>query len=70
MNTPCGVTIISAMGGYTMENSTVLMCALKENDTEHFQKCVLEKDPAAFIILRDLLGLWETDSEHINSRIG
>lgn len=43
-------TIISAMGWHTMENKTVLICALKENETENFQEHALGKDPAAFII--------------------
>lgn len=33
-----------------MENKTVLICALKENETENFQERALGKDPAAFII--------------------
>lgn len=52
-NSPRGVTIVRATGGYTMENKTVLMCALKENETECFQKRVLEKDSAAFIIFSE-----------------
>ncbi len=52
-NSPRGVTIVRATGGYTMENKTVLMCALKENEAEHFQKRVLEKDSTAFIIFSE-----------------
>ena len=52
-NSPRGVTIVRATGGYTMENKTVLMCALKENEAEHFQKRVLEKDRTAFIIFSE-----------------
>ena len=52
-NSPRGVTIVRATGGYTMENKTVLMCALKENEAECFQKRVLEKDPTAFIIFSE-----------------
>lgn len=52
-NSPCGVTIVRATGGYTMENKTVLMCALKENEAERFQKRVLEKDRTTFIIFSE-----------------
>ena len=52
-NSPRGVTIVRATGGYTIENKTVLMCALKENEAECFQKRVLEKDPTAFIIFSE-----------------
>ena len=40
-NSPRGVTIVRATGGYTMDNKTVLMCALKENEADFFQKRVL-----------------------------
>ena len=36
-----------------MEDKMVLMCALKENEAESFQKRVLEKDSAAFIIFSE-----------------
>ena len=52
-NSPRGVTIVRATGGYTMENKTVLMCALKETEAESFQKRVQEKDPTAFIIFSE-----------------
>lgn len=52
-NSPRGVTIVRATGGYTMDNKTVLMCALKENEAEFFQKRVLEKDSTAFIIFSE-----------------
>lgn len=52
-NSPRGVTIVKATGGYTMEDKMVLMCALKENEAESFQKRVLEKDSAAFIIFSE-----------------
>lgn len=52
-NSARGVTVVRATGGYTMENKTVLMCALKENEAEGFQKRVLEKDASAFIIFSE-----------------
>lgn len=52
-NSPRGVTIINAKGGYTMNNKNILMCALKESEIEIFQKRILEIDPAAFIIFSE-----------------
>ena len=52
-NSPRGVTIVRATGGYTMEDKTVLMCALKENEAECFQRRVQEKDASAFIIFSE-----------------
>lgn len=50
---PRGVTIFDAIGAYTMEEKNVLMCALKEHETEKFQKRILEIDPGAFIIFSE-----------------
>ncbi len=47
---PRGVTIIDVVGGYTGENKTMLMCALKESELPPFQKKILDVDPTAFII--------------------
>ena len=52
-NSPRGVTIFDAMGGYTMEDRNVLMCALKENEIDKFQKRILELDSGAFIIFSE-----------------
>lgn len=52
-NSARGVTIVRAIGGYTMENKVVLMCALKENEAECFQRRVQEKDASAFIIFSE-----------------
>ena len=48
-----GVTLFEAKGGYTMENKKVLMCALKENEIENFQKSILKIDSKAFIIFSE-----------------
>ena len=50
---PRGVTIMNATGAYTMTNKNVLICALKENETEKFQKLILDIDKQAFIIFMD-----------------
>lgn len=50
---PRGVTIIDALGAYTMENRKVLMCALKENEIIEFQKKILQMDPNAFLIFSE-----------------
>ena len=47
---PRGVTILDALGAYTMEERNVLMCALKESEIIDFQKKILEVDDLAFII--------------------
>lgn len=50
---PRGVTIINAVGAYSMENKIVLMCALKENEIAEFQRKILEIDETAFIIFSE-----------------
>ncbi len=52
-NSPRGVTIINATGGYTMSGKNVLICALKESETEKFQKRILSVDSSAFIIFSE-----------------
>ena len=47
---PRGVTIIDAKGAYTMEDTTVLVCALKASEADAFQKKLLAIDPEAFVI--------------------
>ena len=47
---PRGVTIIDAVGAYTMEKKKVLMCALKDSEVIDFQKKILDVDDEAFII--------------------
>lgn len=48
-----GVTIINALGAYTMESKQVLICALKENEMPRFQKDISAIDPQAFIIFSE-----------------
>ncbi len=50
---PRGVTIIDVVGGYTMEEKQMLVCALKENEIPPFQKKILAIDPDAFIIFSE-----------------
>lgn len=50
---PRGVTILDAVGAYTMENKQVLMCALKESELPPFQKKILSIDKDAFIIFSE-----------------
>ena len=47
---PRGVTIISSTGAYTMEEKSVLLCALKEKEMPQFQKKILDFDKNAFIV--------------------
>ena len=50
---PRGVTVVNAAGGYTGKNVNVLMCAMKENEVDLFQKRIIEADPKAFVIYTD-----------------
>lgn len=50
---PRGVTIFDVIGAYTLENKTMLMCALKDNETPEFQKKILDIDAEAFIIFSE-----------------
>ena len=50
---PRGVTIIDAIGAYTMEKRQVLLCALKENEMPAFQKKILEFDEHAFVVFSE-----------------
>ncbi len=45
-----GVTIIDAVGAYTMEEKHMLVCAMKENEMYEFQKKVMSVDKDAFIV--------------------
>lgn len=45
-----GVTIIDAVGAYTMNEKKVLVCAMKENEMPSFQNKVLTLDKDAFIV--------------------
>lgn len=49
-HSPRGITILDAIGAYTMEDKKVLMCALKESEIPGFQSDILSLDPNAFII--------------------
>ncbi len=49
-SSPRGVTIIDAIGAYTMDERTVLLCALKENEIPEFERKVLELDRNAFVV--------------------
>lgn len=50
---PRGVTIVDAVGAYTMEKREMLVCALKANEIKEFQAKILEIDPTAFIIFSE-----------------
>lgn len=50
---PRGVTLLDSKGGYTMNNNSVLICALKEHEAIVFQERILKLDPNAFIIFSE-----------------
>ena len=45
-----GVTIVNAVGAYTMKDKKVLICAMKENEMPNFRNKVLMIDKDAFIV--------------------
>lgn len=47
---PRGVTIIDAVGAYTKDKKQMLFCALKESESDAFQRKILEIDAEAFIV--------------------
>ncbi|MBR3692124.1 MAG: YitT family protein [Clostridia bacterium] len=54
-----GVTELSAVGGYTGEGRTVLLCAVSLSQTAELTCAVRESDPGAFVILteaREMVG--------------
>jgi uncharacterized membrane-anchored protein YitT (DUF2179 family) len=71
-NSPRGVTIIDAVGGYTMTNKNVLVCALKENEAV---KQSISTLLTAFCNLHELLTsqieisiiLYRTSAKHSNT---
>ena len=50
---PRGVTLIDVKGMYTNEAKQMLFCALKESESEKFQKKILEMDDKAFIVFSE-----------------
>lgn len=50
---PRGVTIIDVVGAYTKEPKKMLFCALKESESEIFQRKILDIDPEAFIVFSE-----------------
>jgi hypothetical protein len=71
-DSPRGVTIIDAVGGYTMTNKNVLVCALKENEAV---KQSISTLLTAFCNLHELLTsqieisiiLYRTSANHSNT---
>lgn len=50
---PRGVTLIDVKGVYTDTEKKMLFCALKESETESFQKKILSIDETAFIVFSE-----------------
>ncbi|MBR3941736.1 MAG: YitT family protein [Clostridia bacterium] len=50
---PRGVTLLEAKGMYTETKKQMLFCALKESESEAFQKKILEMDPESFIVFSE-----------------
>lgn len=52
-SSPRGVTLLDAKGVYTNTTKKMLFCALKESETEKFQKNILQIDGEAFIVFSE-----------------
>lgn len=50
---PRGVTLIDVKGVYTNTHKNMLFCALKESESEEFQKKILALDESAFIVFSE-----------------
>ena len=50
---PRGVTLIDVKGAFTNTDKKMLFCALKENESEAFQKKILSFDENAFIVFSE-----------------
>ena len=50
---PRGVTLIDVKGAYTDSTKKMLFCALKESESEEFQKKILAIDETAFIVFSE-----------------
>lgn len=50
---PRGATVIDVVGAYTGENKKMLFCALKEGESDIFQRKILEIDEKAFIVFAE-----------------
>ena len=50
---PRGVTVIDVVGAYTNDAKKMLFCALKEGESDVFQKKILEIDSTAFIVFSE-----------------
>jgi hypothetical protein len=50
---PRGVTIIDVIGAYTNDAKKMLFCALKEGESDVFQRKILEIDSKAFIVFSE-----------------
>ena len=50
---PRGVTLIDVKGVYSNSEKQMLFCALKESETDKFQKKILSIDENAFIVFSE-----------------
>ena len=50
---PRGVTLSDVKGVYTDTEKKMLFCALKESESEEFQKKILSMDEGAFIVFSE-----------------
>ena len=50
---PRGVTLIDTIGAYKNQSNKMLFCALKDSETEAFQRKILEIDETAFVVFSE-----------------
>lgn len=50
---PRGITVIDVVGAYTNVSKKMLFCALKESESEVFQRKILSIDESAFIVFAE-----------------
>ncbi len=50
---PRGVTLVDVHGAYSDTDKKMLFCALKESETENFQKKILAIDPESFTVFAE-----------------
>ncbi len=48
-----GVTVISAKGGYTGEDKTLLLCTLRRHEVSALYEIIDKADPAAFVVVAE-----------------
>ena len=62
-----GVTALSGVGMYTMSERSVLISAVRRNESMTFKKIVSEVDPGAFVIFSEVKEVYGQGFKHYTS---